>query len=1134
MSEPGGQPARNEYGFLVEPLPWCPECARNGWPQMLPEKILGPDREPWVSGKIPEALRKPPLSSGPMWPSKLGASKMPGASAYCGPRNVSCEPAYWYQDVRPVSAGGKVASMLIDARGRVLLPMGGAINGWGLEGRQHFEIRNKQALLAGTPALVGNLLYAAEADGMLYCYDLEPDLPVLKWGQSFCEFVVADPSSIAASADIVVSPGLPEKPPEGAAVVFSTHLYGMDPATGRTRWSIKIPMPSLMLAPSIADGLVVCMASSGAVDCLAAKDGKPKWQVKGELGSMSTGGAVVAGETVVVASNRRGKRAWNAPFGGKGAVRAYGLKDGGLIWEQLFELEANTPPALCTAGPGGKSAVIAFLGANPGLPAECQHGKEMGDHWDGRVVALEVLAGTILWAHDMERWNASACAGHCTWMPETRSPPPGWTPPVIGADGYIYACWNVTGTLYVLNGANGDEVSKHVFGHSFASAPVLAPGMVFVNMLQGFGVFAHERAERAKLLRPLEVPFVDGSGTEHFWPSKHNDPRCLGLSQFPAPLDLSKPAWVFKTPLKVFDDWYGNSPVMDAQRNVYIGGNWSDIFVIRPDGTLRGSLHAGPYYSTPSLYEDCLYVTNCLGYALCFSLETLELQWSSKYCDWTSSDNYCVLAHEGSLFAPGMIFAPAGQEGVSRYGAGRTWFQSGHRVVYRLSCKTGEVIWKLDLNPIMPLAGGNYDVLWNFTPVIFGDFMVFMDYNHGAYCFRWSNAEYVWHKPPDGRFSTGNQCCGPNGLVYITGNLTHEIQPPRFNQVESPGSVRAYEITTGKLRFEALTKDDRGMLMSCNQGPVLIPARGGGRALVAVPFSYNMTGNPGDAGSTQGQDATAGKLAAFDAETGEDVWGTQWPGYWRHTHVGGSFYEDPGFTWPDSWGGLSVDSKGIIYAHWQSGLIYAVDGQTGEILSSYDTGNSSNAQILLAPGMAVFTGGFGVFCFRDSKLEEEWLADAKAKGDPRAKVPLGSMPTPVEDDPPRKPWEVWRGPVYAEEQNLREGSAWIEAFTKAHLKARERNEEWSEKASSEARRGASSGGKKPREWVVVGGGEKGIVVRSGKDLKSEELPRLQKGARVEQVKKEGERLHYRKLEGDGPDTGWISLSFKGSPLVQPA
>jgi len=70
-------------------------------------------------------------------------------------------------------------------------------------------------------------------------------------------------------------------------------------------------------------------------------------------------------------------------------------------------------------------------------------------------------------------------------------------------------------------------------------------------------------------------------------------------------------------------------------------------------------------------------------------------------------------------------------------------------------------------------------------------------------------------------------------------------------------------------------------------------------------------------------------------------------------------------------------------------------------------------------------------------------------------------------------------------------------------------------------------------WVVVGGASSGgIIVKRGKSLKSAELKfRLVYGARLEQLQLVGDRLHYKRVQGDGPDYGWVSLSYKGMPLL---
>jgi len=71
-------------------------------------------------------------------------------------------------------------------------------------------------------------------------------------------------------------------------------------------------------------------------------------------------------------------------------------------------------------------------------------------------------------------------------------------------------------------------------------------------------------------------------------------------------------------------------------------------------------------------------------------------------------------------------------------------------------------------------------------------------------------------------------------------------------------------------------------------------------------------------------------------------------------------------------------------------------------------------------------------------------------------------------------------------------------------------------------------------WEVVGGaGKGGIVVRDGQDTASTLLDeRLSTGALVRELALEGERLHFERLEGNGPLSGWVSLRLKdGKDLV---
>jgi len=70
-------------------------------------------------------------------------------------------------------------------------------------------------------------------------------------------------------------------------------------------------------------------------------------------------------------------------------------------------------------------------------------------------------------------------------------------------------------------------------------------------------------------------------------------------------------------------------------------------------------------------------------------------------------------------------------------------------------------------------------------------------------------------------------------------------------------------------------------------------------------------------------------------------------------------------------------------------------------------------------------------------------------------------------------------------------------------------------------------------WQVVGGGAKGgILVRKEADTTSVELnERLSTGSIVKQIALVQGRLHYELVTGEGPQTGWVSMTFKDKDLL---
>lgn len=73
-----------------------------------------------------------------------------------------------------------------------------------------------------------------------------------------------------------------------------------------------------------------------------------------------------------------------------------------------------------------------------------------------------------------------------------------------------------------------------------------------------------------------------------------------------------------------------------------------------------------------------------------------------------------------------------------------------------------------------------------------------------------------------------------------------------------------------------------------------------------------------------------------------------------------------------------------------------------------------------------------------------------------------------------------------------------------------------------------------QRWVIVGGEDRGgILVREGQELGSPKVgERLSTGAVVEEVALIGERLRFRRLTGNGPKEGWISICLDHKDLAQ--
>eukprot|EP00437_Effrenium_voratum_P019888 CAMPEP_0181460028 /NCGR_PEP_ID=MMETSP1110-20121109/33129_1 /TAXON_ID=174948 /ORGANISM="Symbiodinium sp., Strain CCMP421" /LENGTH=943 /DNA_ID=CAMNT_0023584565 /DNA_START=32 /DNA_END=2860 /DNA_ORIENTATION=+ len=67
------------------------------------------------------------------------------------------------------------------------------------------------------------------------------------------------------------------------------------------------------------------------------------------------------------------------------------------------------------------------------------------------------------------------------------------------------------------------------------------------------------------------------------------------------------------------------------------------------------------------------------------------------------------------------------------------------------------------------------------------------------------------------------------------------------------------------------------------------------------------------------------------------------------------------------------------------------------------------------------------------------------------------------------------------------------------------------------------------EWEVM---SDTLLVRAEKDGSSEHLGELKKGAKLEEIRRDGQQVQYKKLEGEGPDEGWVSVRLRGRKVAK--
>lgn len=210
-----------------------------------------------------------------------------------------------------------------------------------------------------TPALSGNVVYAAGADGTLAAFDAQTGAQ--KWR------VVADKGGLSAGVGA----------DDGLVVVGTARgdVLAFDD-TGKEKWRAQVSS-EILAAPLVADGRVVIRSNDNRVFAFAAADGKRQWIYQRSPPALvlrNFGGAVAAGGTAYVG------------FPG-GKMLALALNNGAVRWEATVAL------------PKGATELerIADISSTPVLS-----GREVcAVAYQGRAACFDTSNGQPTWTRDV-------------------------------------------------------------------------------------------------------------------------------------------------------------------------------------------------------------------------------------------------------------------------------------------------------------------------------------------------------------------------------------------------------------------------------------------------------------------------------------------------------------------------------------------------------------------------------------------------------------------------------------------------------------------------------------------------------------------------------------------------------------
>jgi len=297
------------------------------------------------------------------------------------------------------------------------------------------------------PVLLDDIVFGNTNNGFAFALDMNTGMPLwVKRPSLNLGSDVGYPSAYAGLYVMGVDLGHDKRSQGG-----NTRVIALNATTGDQVWEFHPSSPVWNLMPLFpGDGSTVFMDFTGGVYKLSLDSGSLLWHTPAPQsnGSFTDGGVILGPNGNAYSCSNPGS--FKGAEGTKGALRAFSLEDGQMLWEQVLPHPCNSWPVVGRVSKSTELSVVVTPGSFMG--AQTMH---------GGVMAFDAATGEPQWQYqapvyrapfNMAKGDAEGFADRSKFDPSHGiCLPAHWSAPTIAGDGKVYI-GRSDGFLYTVRG----------------------------------------------------------------------------------------------------------------------------------------------------------------------------------------------------------------------------------------------------------------------------------------------------------------------------------------------------------------------------------------------------------------------------------------------------------------------------------------------------------------------------------------------------------------------------------------------------------------------------------------------------------------------------------------------------------